>query len=87
MRVELSPLSGEGEALHTFHGARWGLPALGDYAVLDIGGGSTEVALGSPSGLHFSHSFNTGSVRLSERFFPAPSHPERSTAGARECAR
>ena len=86
-QVELCPLSGEGEALYTFHGARWGLPALSDYAVLDIGGGSTEVALGSPSDLYFSHSYNTGSVRLSERFFPLLPPTPSARQQARECAR
>ena len=86
-QVELSPLSGEGEALHTFHGAAGAYPPWATTPCFDIGGGSTEVALGSPSELHFSHSFNTGSVRLSERFFPLLPPTPNARQQARECAR
>ncbi|GAA3533621.1 hydrolase [Aeromicrobium flavum] len=59
-------LTGEEEARASFEGA------TGDVAdvltaVIDLGGGSTEVVqgLGTPS---FSHSFDLGSVRMTERF-------------------
>lgn len=68
-QIELQPLSGEEEALLTFRGARWGLENLTNYAVIDIGGGSSEIAIGTPSKLQFSLSLNIGSVRLSERLF------------------
>ena len=68
-RINLRPLSGEQEALLTFRGAQFGKNDLEHCAVIDIGGGSTEIALGSPSHLQFSLSLDMGSVRLSERFF------------------
>lgn len=40
-----------------------------DFMVIDIGGGSTEVAIGGNDGdLSFGYSFNMGSVRFSERY-------------------
>lgn len=68
--VELRELSGEQEARYTFAGAAFGL-ALGsqDYAVLDIGGGSTELASGRPGQVKRSLSVDIGAVRLTERHF------------------
>ena len=71
-QIDLQTLPGEREALLTFRGARFGLGDLEHYAVIDIGGGSTEIALGSHSHLQFSLSLDMGTVRLSERFFPQP---------------
>lgn len=63
-------LSGEEEAETTFRGAMGVLPAIpGKSLVLDIGGGSTEVAYGDGLELEKSVSLNMGSVRFSERFF------------------
>ncbi len=71
--VPLRVLSGDTEAQLTFRGALGGLttPEGTDVAVFDIGGGSTEVALGGiERGTarvdHFA-SFDVGSVRLTER--------------------
>jgi exopolyphosphatase/guanosine-5'-triphosphate,3'-diphosphate pyrophosphatase len=63
-------LSGAEEARWSFAGA---VSAYGDRdaacAVLDIGGGSTEVILGHPDQPpETAHSLNVGSVRLTERF-------------------
>lgn len=67
-------LTGEEEARLTFAGAvsDLALPGGGknEVAVFDVGGGSTEVVLGSPLGEsapRFSRSFDIGSVRLTER--------------------
>jgi exopolyphosphatase/guanosine-5'-triphosphate,3'-diphosphate pyrophosphatase len=71
--VPVQVISGEEEARLTFRGALGGLPIPDgvDTAVFDIGGGSTEVVLGSlDSGrtvLGYSASFDVGSVRLTER--------------------
>lgn len=64
-------LSGEDEARWSFAGTVSAFPELqGRCAVLDVGGGSTELVLGEPGALPASaHSFNVGSVRLSERHF------------------
>lgn len=59
-------LTGEEEARASFEGAT-GDVAEALTAVVDLGGGSTEVVqgLGAPT---FSHSFDLGSVRMTERF-------------------
>ena len=64
---ELEIVSGEQEAALSFLGGTRGLDAPAPFLVLDIGGGSTEFALGSdrPS---VAISMQMGSVRLTERF-------------------
>jgi exopolyphosphatase / guanosine-5'-triphosphate,3'-diphosphate pyrophosphatase len=64
-------LSGEAEAKWTFRGAVSVLPDLeGTCAVLDIGGGSTEIVVGDTAGeLTYQCSLNVGALRLTERFF------------------
>lgn len=44
------------------------LPSSDSLLVFDIGGGSTEIILGSASGVHRHKSLNIGAVRLTERF-------------------
>ncbi|HWU20665.1 MAG TPA: Ppx/GppA phosphatase family protein [Nocardioides sp.] len=70
-RLGIAPevLSGEEEARLAFAGAVRGLPDLATPAmVIDIGGGSTELILGTPGdGPDRAHSMNIGSVRLHER--------------------
>lgn len=63
-------LSGDEEAQVTFKGALSTLKSERNkqYAVLDIGGGSTEITLGKPDKLHSFRSVDMGSVRFSERF-------------------
>ncbi|HEY3818107.1 MAG TPA: Ppx/GppA phosphatase family protein [Polyangiaceae bacterium] len=69
--VDARVVSGDEEARLTFRGALSGLPfERREVAVFDIGGGSTEVVIGSPGGtpsLSFAKSFDIGSVRLTER--------------------
>jgi exopolyphosphatase/guanosine-5'-triphosphate,3'-diphosphate pyrophosphatase len=63
-------LTGEQEAALTFDGAVRNLtgPAPDPVLVVDIGGGSTELVLGSGEGVvEESHSMDIGSVRLHER--------------------
>lgn len=61
-------LSGEDEAAYTFFGAKSVLDDIsGTTGVLDIGGGSTEVALGSKRILTERFSYDIGSVRFTER--------------------
>ncbi len=72
VRPEL--LSGAEEAAASFRGATAGLdPALGPFLVVDIGGGSTEFALGSvradgTSVIEGSVSVDVGCVRMTEKF-------------------
>ena len=61
-------LSGDEEAQLTFRGASTGRAGADDTLVIDIGGGSTELVVGGPSGLRFHDSLDLGGVRLTERF-------------------
>jgi hypothetical protein len=63
----LEVLSGEREAELSFLGAARGLDAPRPLLVLDIGGGSTELVLGT-EGPDSAISIQMGSVRLTERF-------------------
>ena len=70
-------LPGVEEAALSFRGALALLPDVDEAAVVDVGGGSTEVVAGSRSGgVAYRTSLDVGSVRLSERHFgerpPAP---------------
>ena len=67
---DIKLLSGDEEAQYTFQGALSVLviPKKHTAFVLDIGGGSTELALGANKGLEQFHSFDMGSVRFKERF-------------------
>jgi exopolyphosphatase/guanosine-5'-triphosphate,3'-diphosphate pyrophosphatase len=60
-------LTGEEEAAASFDGATRAFGA-GRSAVIDLGGGSTEVVIGAASVVEWAHSFDVGSVRLTERF-------------------
>ena len=60
-------ISGDEEARLTFEGASAGLSIEGERTVLDIGGGSTEIAIGSDVPTKRT-SLQLGSVRLFERF-------------------
>lgn len=66
--VDARTISGDEEARLTFEGALSGLEvAPGVVSVFDIGGGSTEIVVGEPPHIRTSHSFDVGSVRLTER--------------------
>jgi exopolyphosphatase / guanosine-5'-triphosphate,3'-diphosphate pyrophosphatase len=67
---EIRLLSGNEEAEWTFAGALSVLTNQFDspVCVLDIGGGSTELAYGEQTQLIIKHSFDMGSVRFTERF-------------------
>ena len=67
--IQIEMLSGEDEARWSYMGALFGMQNVVNTAVLDIGGGSTEIAFGD--GKEFSHgvSLDIGAVRLTERYF------------------
>lgn len=66
--VEPELLSGDEEARLSFLGATAGLPPEnGPYLVVDIGGGSTEFAVGAAT-VTDTHSTQMGCVRLSEKY-------------------
>jgi exopolyphosphatase / guanosine-5'-triphosphate,3'-diphosphate pyrophosphatase len=61
-------LSGHDEALMTFRGITAGRAIEQDTLIVDVGGGSTELVLGSPDGVSFHTSLDLGCVRMTERF-------------------
>lgn len=66
--VDPEVLSGAEEAGLAWAGATGGLPGLETpLLVLDIGGGSTELVLGSGATPDAAHSMDVGSVRMTER--------------------
>jgi exopolyphosphatase/guanosine-5'-triphosphate,3'-diphosphate pyrophosphatase len=71
--VEPEVISGDVEAALSFGGALSRVrPAVEPVLVMDIGGGSTELILGSASGeIRQATSLQVGSVRLTERFLPS----------------
>jgi len=61
-------LSGREEARLTYLGATHDLPAGQEALVMDVGGGSTELAYGTREVMIAAHSLNLGCVRLLESF-------------------
>lgn len=71
LNIPIEIIPGSKEAEITFSGSISGI-SVGPQTigVIDIGGGSTEIILGSNSQIHFSQSANIGAVRITEMFFP-----------------
>ena len=65
---EAMTITGEREARLTFLGATAARPHDAPLMVLDIGGGSTEIVVGSRGSVEFFVSTQVGSVRYTERF-------------------
>lgn len=63
--METRILSGDEEAIYGFKGALQGRLQDGiHYGIIDIGGGSTELAVGSGDDVYWSRSYPVGAVRL-----------------------
>ncbi len=72
--IGIEVVDGDQEAALTYRGAFFDLnvEASAEHrAVIDIGGGSTEIALGSSKGVDRAVSLDVGAVRLTERCFTA----------------
>jgi exopolyphosphatase/guanosine-5'-triphosphate,3'-diphosphate pyrophosphatase len=70
LALDYRVLTGEEEARLTFRGTLAMVPEIAEACVLDLGGGSTEVAVGRRGEApRFRTSLAVGSVRLTERFF------------------
>jgi exopolyphosphatase/guanosine-5'-triphosphate,3'-diphosphate pyrophosphatase len=84
--VEPEVITGDEEARLSFAGAVRGLPVEGPHLVVDIGGGSTEIVLGSSSltgsnTVMAARSVDVGCVRLTERHLHSdPPTPEQIAA-------
>ncbi len=90
--VDARTISGDEEARLTFAGALSGIASVASGAgvrVFDIGGGSTEVVHGKrgTSDVLFAHSYDVGSVRLTERHVKNDPPSDRELAAVREDAR
>jgi exopolyphosphatase/guanosine-5'-triphosphate,3'-diphosphate pyrophosphatase len=87
--IVLKCLSGQQEAELTFFGAVAGMAEIPEpFTVIDIGGGSTEITMGTTEEIQCSVSLDIGSVRLTERFFAAlPPDPEAFRAAENEINR
>ena len=78
-------ITGAEEAQLTFHGATSERPDSGGrIAVVDIGGGSTEVVVGRGDDVSFFSSLRAGVVRQTERHFEHDPPGPRELAGLRE---
>lgn len=64
--MEYRVLSGEEEATYGFIGATVYENPDFHYATIDVGGGSTEVALGDANHVYFTKSYPAGAVRMQE---------------------
>lgn len=83
--VGVDIISGDEEARLSFGSAFADFGGTAPLVVLDIGGGSTEFIFGDQRGtIGFRHSFDVGSVRLTERFLrnDPPSPAELAALGA-----
>jgi exopolyphosphatase/guanosine-5'-triphosphate,3'-diphosphate pyrophosphatase len=80
--IELQAISGDKEALLTFHGLSAVTSLEGTVVIADIGGGSTEIILVEESAFAWGKSIPLGSGRLTDRFIH--SDPPR-TAEIQDC--
>ena len=68
--IDARMISGKEEGRLIFLGVLWSMPdTKGRVAVVDIGGGSAEIILGSRQQIFFSESYKLGAARLTQRFF------------------
>ena len=85
---ELEVLSGNDEAYWTYRGALSGIDAIERATVVDIGGGSTEITVGTRRTILHTVSLDVGSVRLTERFLvadpPTPAQIEAAITAVEE---
>jgi len=83
--ITIQCIAGKEEAELTFFGAVAGMTNIPElYTVIDIGGGSTEISIGSATALEESVSLDIGSVRLTERFFTTLPPPQQELDAAKK---
>ena len=70
LHIDANMLSGSEEARLIYLGVIWSMPELsGDFAIMDIGGGSTEIIVGNKQHTSFLQSYKLGAARLAQKFF------------------
>lgn len=63
-------ISGREEARLIYLGVLWSMPQIkGRFAIVDIGGGSTEIIVADRHRTYFTESYKLGAARLTARFF------------------
>ena len=68
--IDAKMISGYEEARLIYLGVLWSMPALqGRFAIIDIGGGSTELIVADRHQTFFSETYKLGAARLVQRFF------------------
>jgi exopolyphosphatase/guanosine-5'-triphosphate,3'-diphosphate pyrophosphatase len=83
--IDIEVIPGDTEAVLTYRGAISEFINNAEvFSVIDIGGGSTELITGTGGSILSRTSFDIGSVRLTERFFPSSPPPPHSIAEARK---
>ena len=86
--ITVEVLSEEREARLAWLGAVRSLGAMGDVAVFDIGGGSTQFVISADSQITRSGSIPIGTVNLTEKFFSAdPMEPSAMKEAAKDAIR
>ncbi|MDZ7306496.1 MAG: Ppx/GppA family phosphatase [candidate division KSB1 bacterium] len=86
--LQVHIISGETEARLTYLGALSNQRGLAEpIAVMDIGGGSTEIVTGTHEVIHSARSADIGSVRLTERFLHSDPVTAAEVAAVRQQAR
>jgi exopolyphosphatase / guanosine-5'-triphosphate,3'-diphosphate pyrophosphatase len=69
--ININVIDGKEEAYYIFLGIQNALPVNNQRILcIDIGGGSTEIIIGSNGNTDFVQSYKLGAVRLSKMFFP-----------------
>ncbi|MBX9878946.1 MAG: Ppx/GppA family phosphatase [Candidatus Obscuribacterales bacterium] len=71
LNIDAKRISGREEARLIYLGVLWRLPKLtGQFAIVDIGGGSTEIIVADRARTIFSESYKLGAARLTAQYFP-----------------
>lgn len=78
--MEYHVLSGEEEATYGFKGATVYEHPDFHYATIDVGGGSTEIALGDAKHVYYTKSYPAGAVRMQEMSSEGPQRVWEETA-------
>jgi len=70
LSIDAKRISGREEARLIYLGVLWRLPKLtGQFAIVDIGGGSTEIIIADRARTIFSESYKLGAARLTAQYF------------------